>query len=594
MKNFLSKLKQVAIGASPIIVIIFAVHFFVSPMPTNFLVAFIISCVMLIVGQALFLVGVDSSILTMGELVGSNIRKLKKLWLILLFGFLFGTMATVAEPAVNVLAGNVSKVNPSINPTLLTWVVSSGIGIFVAYGLYRIFKQISIKWSFFIAYGITFVLVLLTPKEFQAIAFDFSGATTGVITVPFILALGVGVTAVLGRKAQDDSYGMIGLASVGPIITMCIMGIIFGGGSGGEFPVKTDPDFMLSILSSLQNIAIALLPITIVFFIFNFAFIKLPRKKIGRVIFGILITVFGLTLFLTAVSYGFSSAGRHIGEAFADPAKAKWFKYLLIPFGFILGFAITYTEVAIRVLATQVEQNTNGKIKKGVLIFTLAVGLALTVTFGMLRILFSVNILFFLVPIFAIGLICMPFISKMFVGIGFDSGGVASGTITAAFLVPLAIGASEQLGGHDAMIYGFGMIAFIAAIPMVAISVLGLIYAYKMRKADKGITVSEITLAQKIHNYFIGIVTLPTMEQKVTEHLHSLNGNLITTLAATGITNAGATGIFHLAGNEKIFLLAMISEENAAAMINILETEFEYTKHNTGIAFTIPIEKIEL
>lgn len=590
MKNFLIKLKQVSIGASPIIAIILAVHFFIKPMPSEVFVAFIISAFLLVLGQALFLIGVDRSILQMGELVGNNIRKLKKLWIILLFGFLFGTMATVAEPAVTVLATNISKVNPSINPMLLTWIVSSGIGIFVAYGLFRLFKNLSIKWSFAIAYLLTFVLILLTPKEFQAIAFDFSGATTGVITVPFILALGVGVTAVLGRKGQDDSYGLIGLASIGPIITMCIMGIIFGGGSGGEFPVKTDPDFLLSLWGSLQNIFIALLPITVVFFIFNFAFIKLPRKKIGQVIFGILITIFGLTLFLTAVNFGFSSAGRHIGEAFTDPSRADWFKYLLIPFGFILGFAITYTEVAIRVLAIQVEQNTAGKIKKGTLIFTLAIGLAATVMFGMLRILFAINILYFIVPIFLLGMICMPFISKMFVGIAFDSGGVASGTITAAFLVPLAIGAAEMLG-LEPMVYSFGMIAFIAAIPIIAISVLGLIYAYKLKKAEKDQPITqEITLQRKAHNYFIGIIAPPLAEQKVTDHLTSFNAKVVTTFSARG----SSSSIFNLVDEQKIFILAMISEASAVKMIDILETEFEYNKHNTGIAFTIPIDKVDL
>lgn len=593
MKNYFKKLKQVSIGASPIVALILAVHFFISPMSDKLFVAFIISAVLLVAGQAFFLIGVDSSILTMGELVGSNIRKLKKLWLVLLFGLLFGTMATVAEPAVSVLANSVNKINPKINATLLTWVVSSGIGIFVAYGLLRVFKSLSIKWSFLISYGIAFILVLLSPPAFQAVAFDFSGATTGVITVPFILALGVGVSAVLGRKTQDDSYGLIGLASVGPIITMAIMGILFGGGSVGEFPVKTDPDFIGSLLGSVQNICIALIPITIVFFIFNFAFIKLPRKKVLQIVVGILVTIFGLTLFLTAINFGFSSAGRHIGEAFTDPTRAKWFKYLLIPFGLLLGFAITYTEVAIRVLATQVEQNTNGQIKKGTLIFTLAIGLALTVMFGMLRILFEINILYFLVPIFAIGLICMPFISRMFVGIGFDSGGVASGTVTAAFLVPLAIGASETLGGHDPMIYAFGMIAFIAAIPVVAISMLGLIYAYKLRKAKTVIDTKEITTAQKIHNYFICIITSPTAEARISEHLTKLNAKIVTSMSARGAAN-NPTNIFHLVDDKKQFMLAMISESNAVAMIDILDAEFEYGKVNTGIAFTIPIEHIEL
>ena len=594
VKSFLLKLRTVSIGASPIVVIILAVHFFVKPMPTPFFVAFIVGTVLMVIGQAFFLVGLDSSILTMGELVGNNIRKLKKLWIILIFGFLFGTMATVAEPAVSVLAGNVHKVNPNINAMLLTWIVSSGIGIFVAYGLFRIFKQLSIKWSFLISYALVFILMIFTPNGFRAIAFDFSGATTGVITVPFILALGVGVTAVLGKKGDGDSYGMIGLASVGPIITMCIMGIIFGGGTGtASYPASTDPNFGATLVSSIKNISIAILPITVVFFIFNFMFVKLPRKKVLRVVVGILVTVFGLILFLTAISFGFSAAGRHIGEAFADSSRGDWFKYLLIPFGLILGFAIAYTEVAIRVLATQVEQNTNGHIKKGTLIFALALGLAITVAFSMLRILFSINILWFMIPIFGLALICMPFISKMFVGIAFDSGGVASGTITAAFLVPLAIGASSELGGRDPMVYSFGMIAFIAAIPMIAISLLGIIYQAKLRKSRRPVVKIAPTT---VGNVLIAIVTRPEHETAIREQLRALNGRIMASFDAIGMSKAQASSPYSIAQDPKVFSLALISAESAAEMMEILQSKFEFTKDNRGIgvAFTIPLDKIEI
>jgi hypothetical protein len=579
MREFWHKLRQVSIGAAPIVLIILCIHFFVKPMPTELLVAFLISCVLLILGQALFLVGVDSSILTMGELVGSNIRKLKSIWVILLFGFLFGTMATVAEPAVTLVAESVHSVNRGINAIMLTWVVSSGIGIFVAYALLRIFKQLSIKWSFLIAYIIVFILIFITPKEFQAVAFDFSGATTGVVTVPFILALGVGITLVLNR-GKENSYGMIGLASIGPIITMCIMGIIFGGGSGGEFPAVERPHAGMSILTSFREICTAMVPIIIIFLIFNFAFLKLPRRKIWHIMYGMLITVCGLILLLTAVNYGFANAGRHIGNALADTGRAEWFKYLLIPLGLLLGFVITYTEPDIRVLANQIEQNTNGQIRRGTLIFTLAMGLSLTVCFGMMRILFKIDFLWFVIPIFILAFCLMPFISKMFVGIAFDSGGVASGTITAAFFVPLAVGVSATLGGREAMVYGFGMIALIVIMPMVAVSGLGLVYALKLKKLGAaGIGQSNL----QGQNMFIGVVFPANAEHKVTEKLSQNGASIVTVLHATGAARSFVDFNLH----RRLFILALVSRARADTIME----SFTTTDANL-MAFTVPIDEM--
>jgi len=564
-------------------------------MPKEILIPFIISCFMLLVGQALFLVGIDSSILTMGELVGSNIRKLKKLWIVLLFGFLFGTMATVAEPAVTVVSNLVHNVNVKINPWLVTFVVASGIGMFVSYGLLRIIKNFSIKWSFFIAYLFTFILAIITnfvSPEYVAVAFDFSGATTGVITVPFILALGVGVTAVLGKKDTSDSYGLIGLASIGPIITTCIMGLIFGGGGSGTLPEAVTHEFGPTLLGSIQNIVIALLPVVFIFFLFNFMFIKLPKKKIISTTLGILITICGLTLFLTAINYGFSGAGRFIGEVFTDPMRAKWFKYLLIPLGLVLGFAIAMSEVAIRVLATQVEQNTMGHIKRNTIIFTLAIGLAITVALAMIRILFEINILWFIIPIFAIGLICMPFINKMFVGIGFDSGGVASGTITAAFVVPFAIGALSNFDREvNFMVDGFGMIAFIAAIPIVAISALGLVYEYKLRKAAKRTVVVKQPSSADV-NLLMAIITLNKNEDEIVNKLAEFNTSVLTMFDTESLSdNNPAFTLAKVTGN---LLLCLVSESTAIKLMNIFETDFRFSTENTGIAFTVPFDSLNI
>jgi hypothetical protein len=383
---------------------------------------------------------------------------------------------------------------------------------------------------------------------------------------------------------------------------MCIMGLVFGKSGPSTITAQQivgTSGFGSSLLSSFTGILIALAPITVVFFIFNFMFIKLPKIKVIRTIVGIVITVLGLTMFLTAVNFGFKGAGTHLGAAFTNAsmrlpwARGAWFKYLLIPFGFILGFAITYTEVAIRVLASQIEDNTHGMIKKNALMLTLALGLAFTVTFGMLRILFQINILWFLVPMLIAGIALSPFIPKMFTGIAFDSGGVASGTITAAFTIPFAVGAVDGLRGTSAnyLIEGFGMIAFIAVIPILAISVLGLVYQYQLNKATAQ-KVSPIVAT----NFLIGIVSRADMEEKITSAFREFNAQPLTTLNAIGLTKGHATSVFHLIDETKSFILGLVSKDNAQRMIEMLETEYGFREddRNIGIAFAVPVDGIRI
>jgi hypothetical protein len=274
-------------------------------------------------------------------------------------------------------------------------------------------------------------------------------------------------------------------------------------------------------------------------------------------------------------------------------ARGDWFKYLLIPFGFILGFAITYTEVAIRVLANQVEDNTHGTIKRNTLMLTLALGLGLTVTFGMVRILWQVNILWFIIPMLLIGLAIMPVVPKMFTGLAFDSGGVASGTITAAFTIPFAIGAVDGLRGTTAnyLIEGFGMIAFIAVIPILAISVLGLVYQRQIAKATAQ-KIAPVTAT----NFIIGIVARPNMEEKIAHALQEFNAQPLTTLNAKGLTKAHEASVFHLLDETKSFILGLISKDNAEKMIAMLETDYGFREddRSIGIAFAIPVDSIRV
>jgi hypothetical protein len=457
---------------------------FMDRMTDSELLKLFIGYVFVVVGQTLFLVGLDSSILPIGKLVGGSFSKLKKPIFIVLFGFLFGLLATVAEPALAVLGLQVSDINGAINKLFFVWLLGAGVGAAVALAMFRIIKNISIKVVFAVFYILVFAIVWFVPNQFVSLAFDGSGATTGDVSVPFILALGLGVSATMSKaKTNDDSFGIIGIASVGPILAVFFYGMFLGNApseSLNNYSAGGEKALSEIILTNFSDVAMAIIPVVVIFVIFQLFLIKLPKRQLSRILIGTAVVYIGLHVFLTGVDYGFALAGMHIGETFMK-GGAEWLKWLLLPVGFILGVAITLSEPAVTVLGEQVESITNGYIKKMTMRMTLAVGIGLAALLSLLKILTDINILWFLVPLYAAALILMIFTSKLFVGLAFDSGGVTGGAITSAFLTPLTLGVSQQLG-QDVLTSGFGIIAFISVTPLIAVQVLGIAYSLKLRK----------------------------------------------------------------------------------------------------------------
>lgn len=451
-----------------------------------------------VVGQSLFLGGLNISILPIGKLVGSSLIKLKKAVLIIFFGFVFGLLATVAEPALSVLARQTHMIMESVDETLFVWIMGAGIGVLVGFSLFRIMKNLDIKVVFAALYIVTFLTIIFVPEQFVALAFDGSGATTGDVSVPFILALGVGISATMSKhKTNEDTFGIIGLASIGPILALFIYGIILKAVHGGTVPPAGiyDPGAAESLseilVLNLGGVALALFPIVIVFLPFQFLLIKLPKKEFVMILLGTVAVYIGLLIFLTGIDFGFAFAGKYIGEVFLDPARPHWFKWLLLVIGFVLGVAITLSEPAVTVLGEQLEEITNGHIKKITIRITLAIGIGFAALISMVKILTQINILWFLVPLYAIALIMMKFTSKLFVGLAFDSGGVTGGALTSAFLTPLTLGAAQAVaeaagpGAQSVLTNGFGIIAFISVTPLIAVQALGMIYDIRLAKEQK-------------------------------------------------------------------------------------------------------------
>lgn len=488
----LEKLKETFVSIGPIALIVLLLNWTITPLGDGMTLTFIVSAIFTIVGLALFLLGADIGIIPMGEKAGSALTSKKNLPLLLISSFVIGFIITIAEPDVQVLAGQVSSVNPNIKSITLLIMIAVGIGFFVSLGLLRTVLQIPIKILYVGFYVIVFILAFIAPQEYFAISFDASGATTGPMTVPFIMALGMGVAAVKSNKNSDskaDNFGLTGLASIGPIVAVLIMGLVMSGKSATEVVAATEivEETMVSVgtLERLRGVfklvphiivevAKALLPLVgllIAFLIFLF---KLTKRQIIKICVGLVYAFLGLVLFLTGINSGFIPAGTVIGETLGNSGQ----QWLLVLLGVVFGAIVVCAEPAVWVLTQQVEEISGGTIKRKVLLVALSSGVCIAVGLAMIRVIFGFHIAYILVPAFVIALTLTFFCPKMFTAIAFDSGGVASGPMTSSFILSYTLGAATVFGGNP-LTDGFGVIALVASAPLITIQILGLIYAKK-------------------------------------------------------------------------------------------------------------------
>jgi len=426
--------------------------------------------------------GADLAMMPMGEQIGGGLMKSRKLFLLIGTSLLMGFLITIAEPDLQVLAEQVPSVP---NRVMILW-VAAGVGVFIVLALLRILFQWRLSYLLIGMYLTVFILSGLIPRDFLAVAFDSGGVTTGPITVPFIIALGVGVASVRGGKSShDDSFGLVAFGSVGPILAIMVLGIFYDTSSfHQESKVLPAAYNLIDLLQLFQRsfplyvkeVAMALLPIIVFFALFQFFALKLPRSQLIKMSVGIIYTFVGLVLFLTGVNVGFLPAGSYIGK-YIGYLEYSW---ILIPIGMAMGFFIVKAEPAVHILNDEVEYMTGGAISKNAMLWSLSIGVSVSIGLAMMRILYGINILYILIPGYALALGLTLFVPRIFTAIAFDSGGVASGPLTATFLLPFAMGACEATGG-DIMVDAFGIVAMVAMTPLVTIQAMGVIYNIKMR-----------------------------------------------------------------------------------------------------------------
>lgn len=504
-KALIDKIKESLSAILPIALIVVVLSLTLIPLNAGLFVLFIIGVFLLILGMGLFTQGADMSMLVIGEKIGSAMTKSKKIWLIALLSFIIGIIVTVAEPDLQILARQVPAIaeKTPLGNYLLIIVVSAGVGIFLVIAMLRIILKIRLSVLLIAFYAVAFLLCIFVPPSFWAVSFDAGGVTTGPMTVPFIISLGMGVASLrAGKGSRDDSFGLVALSSVGPIVATLVLGIIFKANG-----IEYDIDKALKIPESVSTtrgilseyaegfrthgmeVAVAVSPIIIFFLIFEVATRSFKKRQVFRILFGFIYTYVGLVLFLTGADTGFMPVGRMIGEEFAGFAGG----WLLIPVGMLIGYFVVAAEPAVHVLTKQVERISAGAIGEKAMKRALCIGVSISLGLAMVRILTHIGILWILLPGYGLALLLTFFTPPLYTGIAFDSGGVASGAMVSSFVLPLAFGACYALNGGSEFIMtdAFGCVAFVALTPLITIQLLGIYYRIKTRKIKRNFITAE-------------------------------------------------------------------------------------------------------
>ena len=475
------KIRESLSSVLPITIIVLFLSVTLVPMEIGTLALFLTGAVLLIVGMGFFQLGAEMSMTPLGQGVGGRLVKGRRLSVIVVVCFLMGAIITISEPDLQVLANQVA----SIPNNVLIWTVAVGVGIFLAAAVLRILFQVGLSGLLMILYVLLFILSFFSPSEFTAVAFD-AGVTTGPMTVPFIMAVGIGLSAARSDKeGEGDSFGLIALCSIGPIMMVLLLGIFYHPTEAVYTAVEITPvittrdvvyQFVEAFPDYTKEVIRSMLPVIGVLVVFQILTKNYRKRQLLRMGIGFVYTIVGLILFLTGVNIGFAPVGNLLGTGLSGSA----FKWILIPIGIIIGYHIVKAEPAVQVLNEQVEDLTGGAVSRNMMNTALSVGVAGAVALAMVRVLTGINIYWVIIPGYMIALLLSRFVPKVFVGIAFDSGGVASGPMTSTFLLPLAMGASTAIGGN-VVTDAFGIVALVALAPLIAVQLMGVIYAHKSR-----------------------------------------------------------------------------------------------------------------
>lgn len=492
-----AKFKETAKSVFPVILIVLALGLTIVPLEKTLLARFALGGLFLIFGLTVFLMGVGMGIEPMGERCGSALLAKKNLPLLLVRAFAIGFIVTAAEPDIQVFADQVQEIFPFVSKLVFTFAIAGGVGIFLLLGLLRTILNFPIKIFFFVFYTLLFALAFMAPQNFLPIAFDSGGATTGPMTVPFIMSLGLGVSAVRAAKNSDSSFGLTGTASIGPVMAVLAYSIFLRVPQDYSIQiaqVELEGSANIGLLTKiflpfanlfpvfLRESLFAIAPLFALFILFQITLLKMTARQAVRIIVGFVYAYIGLSIFLTGINGGFSEAGNSLGKILSDLAETggrPWL-FLLIAVGIIFGAVIVCAEPAVWVLSEQVERVSGGTIKRKALLVFLSAGTALAIAIALLANVFDFNLKWILTIGYSLSMLLMIFSPPLWTGIAFDSGGVASGPLTSTFILSFTIGAAGVNPADS-----FGVIALVAMMPLSAIQIMGIIFKAKQRAMER-------------------------------------------------------------------------------------------------------------
>ncbi len=486
-EKFKEKVRESISSVLPISVIILIICLFIVPIGTNAMTMFILGALLLIVGMGFFSLGSEMSMSVIGERIGAHLSRTKNIWFIAFIGFILGTITTIAEPDLQVLAAQITDV-PNF---VLILTVGIGVGVFLSIAMLRIVFGIKLSRLLVFFYLIVFIISFFVPAEFLPLSFDSGGVTTGPLTVPFIVAFGIGIASVRISKDQGgDSFGLVALCSIGPIIAVLVLGLLYNVKGLDYVPTNELIEYQQStqigttLAQSLKDnfleVLESLVPLAVFFFLYSLFALKVAKQEIKKVAVGVIYTLFGIAVFLTGVKLGFLPVGTLLGERFGAVLDKKF----MIPLMMLVGYFIVNAEPAVRVLVKQVHDITDGMVNERILLGTLSVGMMIALILSLFRAWYGIPLYCFIIPGYILALGLSFFAPEVFTSIAFDSGGVASGPLTASFLLPLIIGVCETSNrtNINVMQDAFGLVALVALMPLITIQVVGIMYKYKHDK----------------------------------------------------------------------------------------------------------------
>lgn len=505
LETIVEKIKEACASVMPIALIILLLSFSICPLPNDIFIAFVVGTCLLTVGLGLFSLGAELSMERIGAHIGANLTRSRKIPLIAIISLIVGVLITISEPDLHVLAGYTGDQKM---PFILA--VAAGLGVFLVIAVFRIIFKIKFKYILTVGYGIIIILALVahfvSDGKFLAISFDAGGVTTGAMSVPFVMSIGAGIAAITSQDSDDDtSFGLMAVCSIGPIISILVMGLA-GGFENISYTPHDLPEFLnsqemgLSFVTAIPHIVkdvlMGLLPIIAFFLIYQFFTERVQKKELAQIFIGAGYTFVGMVLFLAGVNVGFMPVGSYLGETFAN-MQHSW---IVIPIGMLIGFCMTYAEPAVGVLNKQVEEATSGTIPPKVLPMAMALGIALSAGIAMTRALTGIPILPFLIFGYVVAVALSYFCPSLFTSIAFDAGGVASGVMAATFLLPLSIGvcAIRNATPDMIMIDAFGTIALVAMTPTISIQVVGLMYKIKLKHSENDMEEADVAIIDTV------------------------------------------------------------------------------------------------